>query len=456
MIEGYKHNVWPIVPLVTWDSLYDVMGEAKVDCLWVLPSDPLSKHITYDWLQDIPGNFDWFSPPTNLYDGKPYIVKLRRKHYDDTSRYIVFPAHMECAIPRYADRGQWNLPDANALTTTLDYLENELGLPYLWTNGHIGEQYLRLLHQSIRTKIIPFYDKRQLDFFKGVLHGAMDRPVWRKLGQNGKPGLIPEERERKLIVGIDKNGQYVGAANSVYLGNGNPIEIGSEYFGHSYVGFWQYAIEDVSNTPFNGYDLPCPLDVNRRWASEDLLEAARDVGVKFTLGKGIIWKEHGRYLQRWARELWQKRVNLRNAEEYPNEIARDNAERTMKSIPNSMVGRFMNTYSKEYFHKDWQLGIIHQAIASQAYSLRSILQKYGLKPVLVVHDTMYFLVDDLEIIDKITYRSEQLGGFKRIGVAPLSDTIINAFHETRSIHKLESLIREEMREYGVHHYGSII
>ena len=449
MIEGYKHDVWPIVPLVTWEALYDAMGELKVDCLWVLPSDPLSKHITYDWLQDIPGNFDYFSPPTNLYDGKPYTIKLRRKHYDSTARYIVFPAHMECAIPRRGDRGQWNLPDGNTLVTTLDYLENELGMPYLWTNGHIGEQYLRFLHQSIRTKIIPFYNKRQLDFFKGVLHGAMDRPVWRKLGQNGKPGLTPEERGKKLIVGVDKNGQYVGAANSVYLGNGNYTEVPAGAYNPHQPGFWKYRILDVSDTPFNGYNLPCPLDVNRQWASTILINTAIKVGVDVYIEHGIHWTQSGRYLQCWASELWRKRVNLRNAEEYPNEIARDNAERTMKSIPNSMVGRFMNTYSNEYFHKDWQLGIIHQAIASQAYSLRSILQKYDLKPVLVVHDTMYFLVDDLEIIDKITYRSEQLGGFKRIGVAPLNSTIIDAFHEVSSIHKLENLIREEMKEHAL-------
>ncbi|MDE2590846.1 MAG: hypothetical protein KGL95_14420, partial [Patescibacteria group bacterium] len=163
--------------------------------------------------------------------------------------------------------------------------------------------------------------------------------------------------------------------------------------------------------------------------------------------QGIIWEQQGRYLQKWASNLWQHRINLRDAIKYPNDTARDNAERTMKAIPNSGQGRFMNEYSKEYHHPDWQLGIVHQAIASQTYSLNRWLRDYGIKVVLVNKDAWYILVDRPDSCPDITKYSGELRGFKKIGIAPLSDTIIEAFSEEKSTNKLESLIKKEMKAY---------
>jgi hypothetical protein len=454
MITGFNHDVWKTVPLVTWESLYQAMEELHIDTLWVLPSDPLSRDITYEWFKDIPSSFSWYSPPTNTYDGKPYILRLRRLHYKHAypDRYIVFPAHMECCIPRSGDRGQWTLLDQpDNLRTTLDYIENEIGIPYLWSNGHVGEEYLRKIHKGIRTEIKPFNDPQQLEFFQQVLHGAMDRAVWRNTLQS----FWHQARKLSYIVGFDKNGQYIGAANSAFLGNGNyarEVTAVEWSFPHmrNYVGFWKYRIEDVSNTPFNGYDLPCPLDVNRQWASTALINCAFDLGIDIEIEGGIIWQEQGRYLAKWASNYWQHRLNLRDPEKYPDTIARDNAERSMKAQPNSMVGRFMNEYSKEYFHKDWQLEIIHQAVASQAYSMRYWLENYDAKPVLVNKDAVYFLCNNPELFAPIDKYSQELRGFKKIGVAPLSDTIIEAFSEEKSINKLESLIKEEMKQYDRH------
>lgn len=449
MIPGFKHDAWHIVPLVTWESLYQVMEELYIDALWVLPNDPLSQHITYDWFKDIPPSFSWYSPPTNTYDGKPYILRFRRRQYAYPDKYIVFPAHMECAIPGSGDRGQWCLPNPMALSTTIDYIENEIGIPYLWSNGHVGEEYLRKLHKNIRTEIRPFNDPQQLEFFQQVLHGSMDRPVWRKLQPNGKSGLsIDVLNDELFIVGFDKNGQYTGAANSAFLGNGNYAMHPLDSFKPEFVGFWKYKILDVSDTPFNGYDLPCPLDVNRSWASTALINCALELGVEVDIRGGIVWEQQGRYLQKWASNMWQHRYNLRDSTKYPEYPARDNAERSMKAIANSMVGRFMNDYSKEYYHKDWQLEIIHQAIASQAYTFNGLLNNHGIKPVLVNKDSFYVLTDDPQHLPEIDSHRNELRGFKKIGIAPLSDAIIEAFSEEKSINRLESLIKKEMKEYA--------
>lgn len=448
--RGFKHDVWTINYGQDYHILYDDMIRHDIDIVWVMPSSPLSQQISYDDFNSIPPSFSWYSPPENIYDGQPYIIRFRRLHYKHAypDKYICFPAHMECAIPGGGDRGQWNLPDPLDLSTTLDYIENELGISYIWTNGNVGEQYLRKCHEDIKTHIRPL-PKEQIEPFKEVLHGAMDRPTWRKQYQWGtsvKLGINYEDSLKKFIVGYDKNGQYVGASNSAYLGNGGYTF--AREFKKDFVGFWQYKITDVSNTPFNGYDLPCPLDVNRQWASTALINAARDVGVKLEIDHGIIWKQQGRYLQKWASNLWQFRINLRDPIKYPNAIARENAERTMKAIPNSMVGRFMNEYSHEYHHPDWQLGIIHQAMTSQVYSLVKLNRDYDIKPVLVNKDAFYFLIDDPGFIPHhLSQYSQELRGFKKIGIAPLSDTIIEAFSEEKSTNKLESLIKKEMKEY---------
>src|SRR5712692_1764700 len=446
MIPGFKHHVWSNDYLPLWQDLYDSMEASNIDIEWVMPSSVISGGIQYEHFKSIPSSFSWYSPPTNIYDGQPYILRLRRLHYKHaySDKYLVFPAHMECAIPRQSDKGQWNLPDSMVLSATLDYIENELGIPYLWTNGNVGEQYLRKMHQDIKTHIRTF-DSRQVEAFKEVLHGAMDRPVWRRLRlTDSKPAIW--DLAGKFIVGYDKNGQYIGASNSAYLGNGTFVMGNVDQYHPDFSGFWQYEITDVSDTEFDGYGLPCPLDVNRKWASTALINAARDVGVGVTVHKGIIWEQQGRYLQKWASNLWQHRVNLRDLEKYPNAIARGNAERTMKAIPNSMVGRFMNEYSKEYYHPDWQLGIVHQAIASQVYSMRYWLQNYDAKPVLVNKDAVYFLCNEPELFADIDRYSGELRGFKRIGVAPLNDTIIQAFSDEKSTNMLEILIKKEMKE----------
>lgn len=456
MIPGFKHDAWSILYGKDYDILYDTMVRCDIDVVWVTPNSPLSQQISYDDFNSIPSSFSWYSPPKNIYDGQPYIIRLRRKEHGSSDKYIVFPAHMECTIPRQGDKGQWNLPDSMVLNATLDYIENELGIPYLYTNGNVGEQYLRKCHEDIKTHILPL-PKEQVEPFQEVLHSAMDRPVWRKLSphtmERGQPGLTLNDIAHSHIVGLDKNGQYIGASNSAYLGNGGFTYVDNVYWTFPYarkqVGFWQYKILDVSDTPFNGYDLPCPLDVNRQWASTTLINAALEVGVKLGIDHGIIWEQQGRYLQTWATHMWTHRTNLRSDVKYPDAIARENAERTMKAIPNSMVGRFMNEYSKEYHHPDWQLDIIHQAIASQVYSMRYWLQNFGLKPVLVNKDAVYFLVNDLKEVDFFRLRGSQLGGFKFIGIAPLSDTIIEAFSEEKSTNKLESLIKKEMKEHEV-------
>lgn len=449
MISGFKHDVWEVVPF-SWNFIYEKMEQQKIDVLWVMPDNAFSMGITYQDFNNIPSSFSWYSPPKNIYDGQPYILRLRSLHYKHayTDKYLVFPAHMENCIPCSGDKGQWNLPNADTLNATIDYIENELDIPYLWTNGNVGEQYLRKCHEDIKTHIQPL-PKGQIEPFQEVLHGAMDRSVWGKLakhpGDIWLPGLTYGDIAHEFIVGFDKNGQYVGASNSAFLGNGG-FTFAHEFM-KNHVGFWYYKILDVSDTPFNGYDLPCPLDVNRQWASTALINAALDVGVKLAIDHGIAWNEEGRYLQKWASNLWQARVKLRDSTKYPNAIARDNAERTMKAIPNSMVGRFMNEYSKEYFHPDWQLGIVHQAIVSQVYTLRGLLNNHGIKPVLVNKDAFYILTDDPQHLPEIDKYSQELRGFKKIGVAPLNDTIIEAFSEEKSTNKLESLIKKEMKEY---------
>lgn len=423
-----------------YEFLYKMMQRYNVRQLWVYPDTDLSRNVSSDDIQNIHPGLEPFTPAKRIYDGQPATLRMHVR--GDIERFVTFPAHMECCIPHGKDRGQWNIPTSLHLYRTIDYLEGELGVPFIWSAGKVGETILRLYHETLRYPIERL-DPIHMPFFQNVLHGMMDRAVWKSDMHSGLLGM--------WLVGVDKNGQYIGGANSAILGNGSFREV--KTYDKSYTGFWKYRIIDVSNTPFNGVTLPCPLDVRRQWASTALIEAAIAQRVSLEIKGGIIWDRKARYLEKWANTMWYHRLNLRNPVIFTDDIARSNAERSVKLISNSMVGRFMNEYSREYFHPDWQAGIIHQACASQCYTLARLWREYGVHPVLVNKDAFYILLDNPHDINKLALlnHSDELRGFKKIGACRITGEIIDAFHDKNTdINRLEGVIKREMKKEAQH------
>src|SRR5258706_1036383 len=158
-------------------DLYDIMAEKDIERLWIFPDTKLSKNVRREHFSNIPDTYDWYTPRKMDYDGQPATLRIRRKQ-GGIDRYIIFPAHMECAIPAPGLKGQWDLPSPDYLYWTVYYIEQELGVPLLWSGGKMGEELLRRSHSSLKTPIQP------LDTGLGyqwdiVQKSAMDRLVWK-------------------------------------------------------------------------------------------------------------------------------------------------------------------------------------------------------------------------------------------------------------------------------------
>lgn len=422
-----------------YEFLYKVMQENSIRQLWVYPDTEISRNVSVEDIENIHPGLEPFTPAKRIYDGQPATIRMHVK--GDINRFVTFPAHMECCIPAGKDRGQWKLSSPLDLHATLDYLEGEIGIPFIYSAGKAGETILRAYHGGLQ-KPIERLDPASMGFFQNVLRGMMDRAIWKQKDMHS--GLLG-----MWLVGVDKNGQYIGGANAALLGNGNFRHVSR--YDKSYTGFWKYRIIDVSNTPFNGVTLPCPLDVRKQWASTALIEAAIAQRVGLDISEGIIWDRKARYLEKWANIMWYHRMNLRNNTTiYPDKIARSNAERSVKLMSNGMVGRFMNEYSQEYFHPDWQAGIIHQACASQCYTLARLWREHGVHPVLVNKDAFYILLDNPGDVNRLNLlnHSNELRGFKQIGACKITSEILDAFHsKAMDINQLEGIIKKAMKEY---------
>src|SRR6266700_638552 len=196
---------------------------------------------------------------------QPSFIRIRRGGYHGYTKFIAFPAHGRWKDAKNDDKGIWYLPSSYFLNTTISYIEQEIGIPLSWSPGHVGIELLRNEHLATREHIEPLSVTLRPEWDK--LARQMMVPVsWRKLQRSGVPGLSEEDCSKKYVIGLDKNAQYLGTASSVTLGNGNYAHVDASHYDDKSIGFWKYKVVDVSNTLFNGYDLPCFLDVKYSYA----------------------------------------------------------------------------------------------------------------------------------------------------------------------------------------------
>ena len=415
----------------TIETLLTHMEHSGIYVLWVMPGCDFSNSIERSDFDNLSRDAYSAFIPTAIKD-KPGFARIRRQgNSREMNRYLSLPEWN-----MWTRNEHWELPSAMTLNHTVDYVQQELGRPLMWSLGHVALDSLKEEHQSRRGDPIQPFDKGQAylwDKFAGE-HGRnmMPRPNWSKLQLNGRPGLSKDDREKKFVIVYDKNWQYGGAANSVTLGSGGFTEVPGSAYNPKSIGFWHYRITDARSL-FNGYDLYCPLDVSYSWASTRLIEAARYVGVQIEILEGIVWEKGGRYLEQWTKKHWQRRVNLRDPERYPDDAARRNAQKTTKAYGNSLFGKFASEYTEgEYNHAEWNWLIIHQAIASQVYSINKLAQDYDIVPVLVFTDSFFILSDTPDpaaAIPGILDHQDELRGFKCAGVARLTPKIVQAFSD---------------------------
>lgn len=417
--------------------LFTMMQRIGIDRLWVHPECQLSI-----WLQakdfTLIKGLEWFSPKIEG-NTRPYGIRLG---YDT---YIFFPAYGEY-IRKHRNVDNWDMATPQRLYNTVDYIERAIDHTFLWTPGATSIEVLREENQSLKWEIEPFIPTPLWNVAEKKM---LARPMWQHRLPNGKRGLADEQKNSAFLIGYDKNSQYLGACINLELGNGQPVELDDCFHWYEkHNAFWQYTLKDVYHSAFNGYGLYCPLSVRDTWASTELLEFAMRQGIEFTIERGLVWETSaGKPMEKWARRLWHGKQQL--VEQIPNLefLATCNAQDTVKKMYLDMIGRLCAEYSKEYYHKDWNRQIVHRAIANQGYTILKRVREQNIKPVLVVNDSFYILTnmnDPAAAYPGILDYSQELRGYKCIGVVPMNEEIVSAF-ETQKAMDLEATIKRNMK-----------
>jgi hypothetical protein len=419
-ISGKTHPITIPTCIEQWLAIFE---EYKFDVLWVMAGNDFSRTISWRDFDKIDRDRCKVFPdkPTDS-DSKPSFISIERKSQKKgeyhRERFFAFVEHGRWTSN---NKNSWILPGPYALDKTLEYLNKEFNLDILWSPGYQGQ---KILDRIWTRKNIKVDNLKMTDRINEMISFASVKPVWKRF-----EGLSKEQVGMKYLHSYDKNSQHTGAAQSCYFGIGQPNEVGPESFNLQLPGFWKYRILDVGDSEFDGYSLPCPLEINRCWASSDLLLAARTFKIEFEILGGLVWAKGSKLLEEWAREMRQYRVNFRdNRDKYPIDFARENAEGTAKEAANALMGRLKRT------RPDYHLGIIHRSIVNQMYSFNRINRDYGIKPVLVSTDSFWIVSDEedpAKAIPGILGFQHEQRGYKHLATVEMSDKIIGIFRTAR-------------------------
>jgi hypothetical protein len=412
------------------EQFIPLFEQCNSGAIWVMPGSDFSRQITWDYI----GRYDHtrynMFPDRQLEgvkDKKPTFMRLRRERKPgerlQSEYYLAFPEWED-----WRDSGKsWDCPTAQTLLDTVEYVEIEQEMPCAWSPQNMGKNRLRYIHDRRGWKIEPTI---LTDYLKTVINRSVQRPTWVRDG-----GLTDEQKRKKWVIGGDKNGQYVGGTRNLVLGNGPYTRVGADRFDGKTPGLWYAQVTSVKGTMFNSYDLFCPWTAPKQWFSTDLLVAAEAVGIKYSILEGIIWEESGKYMDQWGKEIWEHRAAYFDAQRFPNEIARLNAMGTAKQIGNSFIGLVAKPQTVAgkgmIYRPDWNILIIHKAIANLMYSLKARFEKYGVLPVLLARgDTQWIVSDTPEVPGGLFDHQFEQRGWKPIGkLVPMSDEIIAMFAE---------------------------
>ncbi len=414
----YGSKMHPVGRVAFLEDWLPILADHDIDIMHIMPDTGMSDCISWDEFDRIDRQRYKIFPDYPGTDKKPSFVSVRKKS-DQFERefFFSFPAHTEW---NSKDHGQWFLPSPFILGQTITYLKKEFGIEVMWGPGNMGMKTLKATFASHGWQ---FNNTIMTDKLRECINKSVYRQTWKLYN-----GLTDEHKRKKYWHCYDKNGQYLGAAQSVFLGVGDPYPTTNVNLGA--IGFWRYQITDVSNTAFDGYDMLCPLEFGE-WASGDVLMAARYAGIEFDVLEGYIWQKGAKFLEDWAKAMWAHRTNLRDKTDiYTGEIARENAMGTAKLAANMMMGRLAKPGTRELYKPDWNQLIVNKAIANQIYSFKNWQRRFDITPVLVSTDNFWILTDEPNparaIPGILDYQKEQRG-YHYLGTLTMTDEIIEIF-----------------------------
>ena len=415
-----------------------------------LAAQALAHDLTYVWV--LPGCFalggvdfctpgpEWDSYTNYDLSGNPVCCRIWRRGTPGRAGrtvYIQWPDH---------GPWEWDIPDHITLLATVSYLEKVIGMPVVWSPGHLGIKILKDMNSKGQRA-------NWLAQLPGDIHGltlGSGRPfdyqtaardiVWKR-------PLLQVEKGMYLHK-LDKNSAHPAACTGQALGAGMPTHCYATDYDSKKPGLWKVVKAEIGENAYhwNGTALPNPI---RSIMTTTSIEQARRQGYTIEVGEGYQWEESHRILDTWARFLWECRQALKApSAEYKHDIARLNARQTCNDILHVTIGKLADRKTRDhwYYRPDWWTLIVARATSAMFYNISQLLETATL-PALVYIDALWIPsihADPAAACPQLLKREGELGGFKVVYDKPLviDETIIDAFNQSDSIVSLVQFLNE--------------
>ncbi len=355
--------------------LFEYLWQLGLSEVWVLPGSRLSQTARCTWFEE--SNEAWMAVvhPKPTEPDRPLCVLLLPKligQREARRLTIVFPEH--------AGWG-WKLPDARSLLATITYLDQTLG-------RSVSDAPEIVAHQLL-TELVPDQPGSQSRSLPVNLHTMPPMENIRAL-EWMRPLTLVEQRQRYL-----HKYQHISlcleACTAVRLGIGAPefSSTGRDYDGIR-PGIWRVDVEPAGSI-FDGKKLPYFLE--GALISTPQVKCCGEIGYRVYVREGYYWPQSYEPLKRWATTLWQAGERL-HSQRFQHGHGKANAAHTIKLLAELGV----NAVAKEkqdggWDRFDWWMQIAGRSRAILFSHLASFARK-GVMPVLVSHDTFWFVSDD--------------------------------------------------------------
>lgn len=378
---------------------------------WIMP-DTQAAQMRWEFLRDvpdykifIPGDKDLERPPTSA------VIKRKSEGKGGLEVYIEYPA---------ASKWVWACDTHTDVLETLQYLSIELpDVEIAYSPQHMGKDKLWKLYSP--TKRLQGYIRKPETDLQG-LHFRQSAPEIFFVGDN------PQLQAGDWVHGFDKSSAHPCAAASMVTGCGDPVHVEKVQETDLKPGIYRVSF-DVNGSLYDGKGLP--LAIESEWVTRDVLKFAMQQGYSVEIHEGYIFEESHRIFETWVHDLYTARQRLQKRlqteENITNEVARENALDTVKSVLNFSI-------SAMKLHPNWWADMVGLARVARLANLGKFAEA-GQRPLYVYVDDMAFISREKEpgqAVPGILDRQGKLGGYRCKYSVQLTEEIIQ---------KCESILR---------------
>jgi len=233
------------------------------------------------------------------------------------------------------------------------------------------------------------------------------------------PGV---ELDGRSVTSLDVNGQYLAAARSVELGDGQPVSYNRPRGGVSELvklpGYVLLGAEVNTRHPALG-----TIAKGSLLAMPTVAYLLRDCGVEVDAERVVVWHEHGRRLSAWAGRFAEALASLPAGRDVPTTYARA----LVKEVYVAYLGGMLRSQRWNGLPRpDWSDQVVTQA---EANKLRALDKATAAGAVVLGswRDAAWFVADDAPHEPPGLTVSTQLGKWKVERYAEVSPELVQAY-----------------------------